>query len=166
MLEKSHTFLTGDGNVTWTCQRGVPYSNILQMVSNYLQCLSNLLFFLFMSVTLCLSGDLHLRFSRFVSTKQSWIWSICKAVHSSVRGCRFQCSLTLWPHRCTQFSCPAICAEQQLLVDWSFHHNAMHMICCQRAQRPFSYQLSTTCPIYFRLFFQAFESSQVSGCGR
>lgn len=119
-----------------------------------------------MSATLCLSGDLHLRFSRFISTKQSWIWSICKAVHSSVRGCSFQYFLTLWPHRCTQFSCPAIYAEQQLLVDWSFHHNAMHVICCQKAQRPFSYQLSTTCPIYFRLFFQAFRSSQVSGCGR
>lgn len=74
-----------------------------------------------MSATLCLSGDLHLRFSRFISTKQSWIWSICKAVHSSVRSCSFQYFLTLWPHRCTQFSCPAIYAEQQLLVDWSFH---------------------------------------------
>lgn len=91
-----------------------------------------------MSVTLCLSGDLLLKFSRFMSTKQSWIWSTCKVVPSSVKGCGFQCSLTLWPHRWTQLSCPAIYAEQQLLVDWSFDHNAMHMICCQRAQRPFS----------------------------
>ena len=100
-------------------------------------CIFFFFFSLFASGTFCLFGDLHLKFSRFISAKQSWIWSICKVVHSNVRGCSFQCRFILWPCKCTQFFCSAIYAQQQLLVDRSFHHNAMHMIRCQKARRPF-----------------------------